>query len=243
MTSAVPSPSPPAPTVRSIAMEPDRYVGQIVSVTGRFRGRNLFGDLPDAPTSDRWQFVLQVADAAVWVTGRRPRGRGFDLDVNARVDTNTWVEVTGLVQEGRGLVWLEARRIELGSAPAPTETADTLPPPAPPQRIEPQVLFSAPTTDETDVPPATRVRIQFSRDMDPASFRGHVRVSYDGAAEGLAPIQPTLTYNEGTRVLDIKFAQPLAPLRVVKVELVEGLQSRDKVPLKPWSVMFTTGSG
>ena len=32
------------------------------------------------PTPGKWDFVLQSADAAVWVSGLRPRGRGFELD-------------------------------------------------------------------------------------------------------------------------------------------------------------------
>src|SRR5262245_39402548 len=34
----------PAPSLRALALVPERYVGSRVSVSGRFRGRNLFGD-------------------------------------------------------------------------------------------------------------------------------------------------------------------------------------------------------
>ena len=39
-------------TIRALALEPWRYDGQKVTVTGNFRGRNLFGDLPGAPRQE-----------------------------------------------------------------------------------------------------------------------------------------------------------------------------------------------
>ena len=54
------------------------------------------------PAKSRYDFVLRSADAAVWVTDLRPRGRGFDLSVEARVDTGRWLQVTGTVSQDRG---------------------------------------------------------------------------------------------------------------------------------------------
>ena len=68
-----------------------------MTVTGNFRGRNLFGDTPAAPGDGRYDFVLRGAEGAIWVTGIRPRGRNFDLDLDRRIDTDKWVEVTGVV--------------------------------------------------------------------------------------------------------------------------------------------------
>ena len=78
-----------APTVRLVALDPESYVGKRVTLSGQFRGRNLMGDQPQAPNISKWDFVLHNADASVWVTGVRPRGKGFNLDVGARVDTRT----------------------------------------------------------------------------------------------------------------------------------------------------------
>ena len=87
--------------------------GKRVKVTGQFRGRNLYGDLPQGPGLSQWDFVLRAADAAVWVTGLRPRGRGFNLNTGARVDTGTWLEIAGVVREGKGLVWIEGQQVAL----------------------------------------------------------------------------------------------------------------------------------
>ena len=39
---------------------PDRFQGQTVTVRGRFRGRNLLGDLPASPRRSEWDFVIQT---------------------------------------------------------------------------------------------------------------------------------------------------------------------------------------
>jgi len=36
------TPLPAEPSIRALALAPDRYVGKGVTVTGRFRGANLF---------------------------------------------------------------------------------------------------------------------------------------------------------------------------------------------------------
>jgi hypothetical protein len=122
---------------------------------------------------------------------------------------------------------------------APKET-----PEAPVVRVEaappPEVIFSAPTSDETDVAPKTTVRIQFSRDIDPATVKGHVVVRY--AASGGAPIPFTTQYLPGNRVLQITFAAPLEPFSAVRVELGAGILGTDKQPLVPWTLNFQTGT-
>ena len=241
---AVQSPLPAEPSIRALALAPDQYVGKGVTVTGRFRGSNLFADLPmSAGTKGRWDFVLQSADAAVWVTGIRPRGRGFDLDVNARIDTGRWLQVTGTVRREGPLAWIDATAISTATAPAEAPVEVTMPPP-PPEPV-PQVVFSTPTAGETDADRNGPIRIQFSRDMDAKTFKDRVRVSYAGAAPAGAPSAPpatTIRYVEGNRALEIKLAAPLDRYREVKIELLEGITSAvDNQPLAPYSLTFTTG--
>ena len=77
-----------SPPLRALAMEPARFDGQKVTITGQFRGRNLYGDLPEAPAQNRCQFVLRSADAAVWVMGLQPKGRTFNFDPSKRIDSD-----------------------------------------------------------------------------------------------------------------------------------------------------------
>jgi Bacterial Ig-like domain len=233
----------PAPSVRALALDPDRYVGQQVSVVGRFRGRNLFGDLPDAPGISRWDFVLSSADGAIWVAGRRPKGDNFDLNVEQRVDTGRWLEVHGTVRLDRGLVRIDATDIRSAQAPPPsndTEVTVQLPEKGPP----PEAIFSAPTQDETDVSTTAPIRIQFSRDLDAKSIKGQIVVTYVGPAPQGASASPpasTTTYDEGRRVMEIRFATPPEPFRTIQVKLGTGITGTDGQPLKPFTLSFTTG--
>jgi hypothetical protein len=237
----VESPLPPTPTLRSLVLAPERYDNREVSVVGRFRGRNLYGDLPGPLNKSKWDFVLQSADAAIWTSGLRPRGKNFDLDPSARVDTGRWLQVTGVVHAQGGGAWIEAKSIEM-SAP-PTETPVDVDVPTTPKAPPPTVVFSAPVPDEADVERNVVVRIQFSWDMDAKTFRDRVRVSY-APAQGEAPAPPEFaaSYNDGSRALQIKFTGRLERFQTVKVELLEGIAATDGQALKPWTLVFTTGS-
>jgi hypothetical protein len=236
------APLPPAPTLRAIALSPDDYGDREITVTGRFRGRNLYGDLPNPINRSKWDFVLQSADAAVWVSGVRPRGKGFDLDPGARVDTGRWLQVTGTVRTQGSAVWIEAARMELSTPPSETPIEVAVPPP--PRPPPPTVVFSAPVSDEANVERETTVRIQFSWDMDGETFRDRVRVTYVPPPQGVPPAPPAFTaaYSEGNRALQIRFAGALERFQQVKVELLEGIQSVDGQPLQPWTLIFTTGA-
>jgi hypothetical protein len=238
----VDAPLPATASLRSIALAPERYVNQEVTLAGRFRGRNLYGDLPGPLNKSRWDFVLQSADAAVWTSGLQPRGNGFELDPSRRADTGKFLTVTGTVRTEGNTVWIEAKSLALSEAPqdAPIDVTVTPVTKAPP----PTVVFSAPVPDETAVERDTAVRIQFSWDMDGRSFRNRVRVTYVATPQGPPPDAPqfTATYNEGNRGLLIKFATPLEPFQTVRVDLLEGIAAADGQTLGPWSLTFSTGS-
>jgi len=241
--SAVESPLPDDPTLRALALAPERYLGKGVTVTGRFRGANLLADLPQgAGTTGRWDFVLQSADAAIWVSGVRPRGKGFDLDVNARVDTGHWLKVAGTLRRDGALPWIEANSI--AEATAPTDTVVEVAVVPPPQPVA-EVVFSTPTADETDADRAAPIRIQFSRDMEGKTFSGRVKLAYTGPAPAGAPPAPpafTVRYLDGTRALEIRLSAPLDRFRTVKVDLLDGIMSAvDNQPFAPYTLTFTTG--
>jgi hypothetical protein len=108
-------------------------------------------------------------------------------------------------------------------------------------------MFSLPFRDEAEVSTATRIRIQFSRDIAPATLKDRVRAAYRlpaGAAggehdESIAGL--TTDYQAVKRVLEIRFSTRLERFRTVRVELLEGILGTDDQPLKPWSLTFTTG--
>jgi hypothetical protein len=236
----VESPLPSDPSVRTLALAPEHYDGKSVTVVGRFRGANLFGDLPVPVSKGRWDFVIESADGAIWVTGMRPRGKNFNLDPTARLDTGHWLQVTGIVRNGAPLPWVEATAF--AEAAAPTEAVVEVPAPVI-REPAPAVVFSAPVQADTDVERTAPVRIQFSRDMDPKSFENQIRVAYVGGQGAAAPPPFTFKYDEGTRALEIKFNAPLDAFRQVKVDLLNGIVSAgDNQPIAQWSLTYTTGS-
>lgn len=244
ITGVTSTPLATSPSVRGLALQPSRFEGQTVTLVGQFRGRNLFGDLPNAPGKSRYDFVLRSADAAIWVTLLRPRGRGFDLNVDARVDTGRWLQVTGTVARERGLVMLEGTTIATATAPEAPQANDE--PAAPPVPREPaEVIFSSPGDAEVDVPLTSSVRVQFSRGLNPATLIDRIRVSYVGGptADNPAPLEFKHTYDAGPRAIEIKFTRPLDRFRTIRVELLDGITAFDGAPLKPWTLTFSVGGG
>ncbi len=234
--------APDRATIRTIALQPARYRGRTVTVTGRFRARNLFGDLPEAPGNSRDDFVLRSGDASVWIVGKEPKGDGFDFDVMARLDTNRWLQVTGVVSGGDRLTTIEAERLAAVERPAPATTRRRTP--RPEQRLPAEVIFSAPTQDDIGVALDAPVRFQFSRDMDPDSFAGNIRAVYVGAgadADRDGGLELTAEYRLRNRVLNVRFAEPLLPYRPVAVTLGGGIATVDGAALLPFTLRFATG--
>jgi len=235
VTGVVTAPPSPPLSLRELVLEPWRYEGQKITVTGNFRGRNLFGDLPDAPGKSRYDFVIRGAEGAMWVSGLQPRGKGFDLDIDRRVDTDQWLEVTGTVAYERGLVRIDAT--SLAAAKPPQLSLQLEEPAAPPPSVPPlEVVFSSPIPGEENVSATTVVRIQFSRGLETRTIPGAVRVSYPGSTTPVPSFQAT--YDGGLRSLTLKFVRPLDPGQV-RVEVVNTLKAFDGAPVLPWSVTFT----
>jgi hypothetical protein len=227
----------PGVSVRSLAVEPWRYDGQTVTVVGNFRGRNLYGDLPGAPGKSRYDFVLRGTEGAVWVTDVRPRGQGFDLDINRRVDTDRWLEVTGTVVREKGLVSLKATKVALSKPPQATAVNDE--PVVPPIPLDPiDVVFNSPAEGETDVSPGAPIRVQFSRGLNEKTLAGQIRVTYVGV-EGALDFKTA--YDGANRAVVISFPKPLEAFRTIKVELLDGLKGFDGAPVKPWTLTFSVG--
>ena len=225
-------------TIRSIALEPWKYEGQTVTVTGQFGGRNLFGDVPASPAKDKYDFILRNPEGAVWVTGLRPKGKGFDLNVDARVDTSHWLQVSGVIKRDRALVVLEAKTIMAAQPPAARPVvAEEAPAPKEPG----EVVFSSPTDGETGVSASAPIRVQFSRGIDPPTLNRRFRLSFVGAEPPSGAVDVEAVYDVGTHAVVLKLSKSLEAFRTVKIELLDGVKTFDGAPIKPWSVTFSVG--
>jgi hypothetical protein len=102
--------------LRRLVAEAGALDGLTLRVVGRFRGRNLFGDLPEWSRRAPSDWVIQDQGVAIWVTGMEPKGEGWALDPDARSDADRWVEVVG-EPTADGVIYLRAREVWLTTAP------------------------------------------------------------------------------------------------------------------------------
>jgi hypothetical protein len=206
-----------------------------VRVVGKFRGKNLFGDLPTRSQrrSDDW--VIKDDVYAVWVTGKKPKGSGWQLDTSLKRDTGKWIEVIGRPITRNGIIYILAGKVSLTTAP--TATADAAPPPPLPERpkVPPVVVFALPLDGEAEVPTDSRFVVQFSKDMDEATFDGRIRLRYSGPRlpgdrefDGLK-----LTYDRGRRALTVDPGDVLRPHRQIELMLLPGILDVDGLGLVP----------
>lgn len=220
--------------LETLVINPGKHDGQHVRVVGKFRGHNLYGDLPAKSQRNRADWVIKDELFAVWVTGKKPKGTGWNLDPDLKRDTGKWIEVLGRPETVGGIAYIKAAEVVLGTPPTPT--AQALPPP---QKVEerpkvpPVVVFALPLDGDREVPPDTRFQVQFSKDMDEKSFEHRVILRYAGprlpgdrALDGVR-----VSYEGGRRVLIVDPGSLLRAGRQVELILLPGIVDTDGLPL------------
>ena len=229
---------PAAPAISADAMtlklpaliaNPDAVKDRLVRVVGQFRGRNLYGDLPTPAFRHRLDWVLKDERAAVWVTGRPPRGRDFKLDPDVQDDSRTWLEVVGHASVRDGQVVVRAEKVAL--VPAPSAARVKAVRIAAGSSVRPVVVFTLPLDGER-VRSDARFLLQFNKYMDDDSFAGHVVLRYADAPAARFPAVK-LAYDEGKRALVIDPRVTLEPGRRVECLLLPGIVDADGLALVP----------
>jgi hypothetical protein len=207
--------------------------GQLVRVVGKFRGRNLFADLPARSMRTVNDWVIKDSLSAVWVTNRKPKGDGFELDPAIRRDTNRWVEVIGRPMTRNGVVIIDAMDLTLTQPPTPTADAAPAPPPPDRPKTPPMIVFSLPLEGESDFDFSGRIIVQFNNDMEEDSFKGRVGLRYDGPARPGDPGFESMrvSYNPGSKALIVDPGAPIRPGRVLDLVLLKGIVDVDGQPL------------
>jgi hypothetical protein len=248
--------------LESLVGRPGRYDGRTIRIYGKFRGKNLYGDLPSRSQRDGRDWVLKDDVFSVWVTGRKPKGDGFELDAGLKRDTEKWIQVVGVPETLRGVTYVKAIKVVLGKpseaqiadatggprppAAAATSTDDGGPgltvtaggdpaPPAEKPKLPPMVVFALPLDGDIEVPSNGAFKIQFSKDMDESTFKGRVILRYPG------PTRPgdrgfdgaSVTYDGGRRVLNVDPGDVLRSGRVIEILLLPGIKDIDGLELAP----------
>lgn len=215
--------------LQALVERPQDYVDRRIGVIGKYRGNNLYGDLDFATKKTPRDFVIKVADTAVWVTGKQAPG----LDADKRRDTGRWVKVIGAAwMDEDDVAYLKAEWI--GIVPNPGDPRlepvnveeEARPEPAAPP---PEVLFVMPLDGEKEIPLDTEFLIQFSRDMDPECFSGNVALAYtdnDGP-----PPELELRYDAPKQTLVVRPKVRLLPQKTLQLVLRRGIRSEDGIPL------------
>jgi len=223
-------------TLEDLVTKPQRYESKTVTVRGQFRGQNLFGDLPSASRERSADWVLKDDVFSVWVTGKKAKGPGWNLDAGLKRDTGKWLQVTGRVRVNGRVVTLQALDVVLSKAPSAAAQAQAPPPPPPPPRPKkpPVVVFGLPLDGERDVPPDSVFQVQFSNDMEESSFKDRVVFRYAGRPQpgDNALDAKRVSYDLGRKTLTVDPGDLLRPGRVVELLLLPGIVDLDGLPLE-----------
>jgi hypothetical protein len=154
-----------------------------------------------------------------------------------------------VVREGKGLTWIEGQQVALTKPEV--ETRQEEPPPPPQVGPAPEVIFTDPAEGEIDVSPKSPIRIQFSRDMSPDTFKGRIKWAFltsDAASAGGKPGRENerlaeFKYDGARRALEIRLdPSDSAAYRNVIVELGDGIAATDGARLAPWQLTFSFGA-
>jgi hypothetical protein len=105
----------------ALATDGARHDGETVTVVGLFAGRDLYGDLPAGSARTQADWVLKLGPSAIWVTGKKPEGKGWRLDPAYKGDTARWLQVTGRVEAQGEVTFLRASKVALTSPPKDTD--------------------------------------------------------------------------------------------------------------------------
>jgi hypothetical protein len=233
--------------LRDLLENPEPYDGKRIVVVGKFRGNNLYGDLNIRDKRTPRDFVIKVAEAAIWVTGRRPRGGDFRLDPKKRRDTGKWLKIIGKPWEFEETLYLRAEKIELVEEPEDPDLEPVkvvrkedleLPP-------SPKITFTLPLEGERGIALDTEFHVQFSSDMKPRSFHRNVDLLYaddDGIGNPFPGLE--VLYDDTTRTLTVRPNKVLEPGKEIHLILYDNIQDEDgqSIVSRPGAWEFEPGA-
>lgn len=154
--------------------------------------------------------------------------------------------MTGTIEERKGIVYLEAQRVELSSTPGSTEpvttqTRTTMP------TTTPDIAFFAPIAGVESAAPDQQFLLRFTKPMDESTFRSRVVVRYADSPQSAMARTSVTYYAERTFSIMVDPGEALQPGRTVDVVLLPGIKDVDGLPLKsgdePRVLQWTVSAG
>jgi hypothetical protein len=220
-----------AVTLEALVSNPAAYEGEVVRVVGKFRGRNVHGDLPAKSQRHDTDWVIKSDRYAVWVTGHKPEGEGWALDPQT-ASSGEWLEVVGRAVARKGATYLSATRVAI-TAPPPGAHVRPARMVVARSSVAPVVVFTLPLEGEA-IEAGGRIVIQFAKNMDEESFRNRVRLRYVGRGSAAPTDLAVRTfYDESRRSLVIDPGRRLEAGRELEVLLLPGIIDLEGMPLAP----------
>ena len=233
--------------LRQLVHNPAPYLGKQIATIGKFRGNNLYADLKIRDKKTPLDFVIKTGDVAIWVTGKRPRGKDFKLNPKRRRDTGEWLRVIGTPWKYGDKLYFKGEKVELVDKPEspdlePTNPADedtgALGPP-------PEVVFTLPLEGDQDVPMDAKFQVQFSKDMKESSFNRNIDLLYandDGNSNPFPNIE--LFYDGDTRTLTITPNARLKSGREINLILYNEIEDDEgqRLPVQPTAAELEPGA-
>jgi hypothetical protein len=217
-------------TIKEVTTNPPGN-DELVRVIGRYRGSNMFGDLPSDSRRAIDDWVIKDGPFAVWVTGRKADRDGMNVGANAVRDSRLWVAVTGKIEERKGMVYLRARRIEAipppDTAGVPVSGGLAVARPTPPADI----AFLAPVAGIESATTDQQFLVRFTKPMDESTLRNRVQVRYADAPDVSLPRTSVTYYAERMFSIMVDPGEALQPGRTVELVLLPGIKGADGQPL------------
>jgi hypothetical protein len=219
-------------SLERLVNESRAFEGKTIRVIGKYRGNNLFADLPTASWKNVSDFVIKEESSAVWVTGKRSEGKGWHLDPSAPGDTQNWVEVVGRPRSRAGIVYLHASSVSVTTPPSGHASVTQPKRFVGGARVAPEVMFVLPLPEEP-IPRNGLFVIQFTKAIEESSFKDRVELRYVGDGHpDHAFTHMTISYDEDRRALVINPGELLVAGREVEVLLRPGIVDSDGLSLR-----------
>ena len=198
---------------------------------GQFRASNLFGDVPPRSrrSGGRDHWVLRDGGVSAWVTGPRPQGDGWELDMRSKRDSSTWMRIRGRVSEDDGVYYLDASEMapaqplwsQRGASPGMLGWGS----------LPPDVQFALPMQFE-GARPDSLFEVQFTKPVDAATLEGNVELRYRGASGRSDFAWASIEYAEERRSLHIDPGAALRTGQTFEIVLRPGIEDQAGAPLE-----------
>ena len=223
-----PPSGPETVSLERLVSDPSAFEGRAIRIIGKFRGNNLFADLPSTSWKNVSDFVVKEDATAIWVTGMKAEGKGWRLDGQSPGDTQKWVEVVGHPTLRKGIVYFRAAKLSVTTPPSGHAGVTELRRFAGAALVKPEVVFALPLQGDPVARKGLFV-LQFSKSLDAATLKDRVGLRYVDHDHAFTHLN--VSYDQDRRALVIDPGELLEVGQQVEIFLKKGIADSDGLGL------------